>query len=276
MERLRDEAFGRYLIKRWEEAVFELDRRAAIPPELHNTNGDPLLLTTDHFEFEPASRADLESRLAGMEGVEADGSERDELVYVFMTPGNPMHASWETTLIGRAWFAGRALRLESNSVERADALRARVEAACGDLLRHRAREHADPMSPAVTAAAPDSAPEPPPPEAEQLFLEFKQRHYQDWIDQPLPALGGKTPARLPGLRREARRRRPAQGHGEPRAALCGRRRLRLLGDPEGAEARVGVRSHALRDSGGLRAIRPEGIQLSLSQGVKLLDFLPNA
>ena len=193
VERLREEAFGRYLIKRWEEAVFELDSRAAIPPEHHNTDGDPLLLTTDHFEFEPAARAEVESRLAGMEGAEADDSEQDEAVYVFMTPGNPMHASWENTVIGRAWLAGRALRLESNSVERADALRARVEAACGDLLRHRAREHADPMSPSVLAGVPDSTPETLPPEAEQLLLEFKQRHYDDWIDQPLPVLEGKTP-----------------------------------------------------------------------------------
>jgi hypothetical protein len=110
-----------------------------------------------------------------------------------MTPGNPMHRSWENTVVGRAWLAGGALRLETNSRERADALRARVEAACGDLLRHRAREHTDPMSPSVLAGVPDSAPEAPPPEAEQLLLEFKQRHYDDWIDQPLPALEGKTP-----------------------------------------------------------------------------------
>ena len=193
VERLREEPFGRYLIKRWEEAVFELDRRAAIPPELHNTDGDPLLLTTDHFELEPAARAELESRLAGMEGVEAEDSEQDGAVYVFLTPGNPMHATWENTVIGRAWLAGGALRLETNSRERADALRGRVEVACAGLLRHRAREHADPLSPAVAAAASDSTPEALPPEAEQLLLEFKQRHYDGWLDQPLPALDGKTP-----------------------------------------------------------------------------------
>jgi len=193
VERLREEAFGRYLIKRWEEAVFELDHFAAIPPELHNTDGDPLLLTTDHFEVEPANRAEVARRLAGMEGVEVDDSGPDEAVYVFQTPGNPMHASWESTVIGRAWLAGGALRLETNSRERADALRARVEAACGDLLRHRAREHTDPMSPSVLAGVPESAPEALPPGAEQLLLEFKQRHYADWIDQPLPALDGKTP-----------------------------------------------------------------------------------
>jgi hypothetical protein len=71
------------------------------------------------------------------------------------------------------------------------ALRARVEAACTDGIRHRAREHADPMS--SKAAPAKSDPEPPPPEAEQFLLEFKERHYADWLDHSLPALDGMTP-----------------------------------------------------------------------------------
>ena len=197
VEKLRDEAFGRYLIGRWEEAVAELDREAAIPAGLQNTDGDPLLLTTDHFELEPAARAEVQVRLAGMEGVEVEdaGGEPDPgaAVYVFLTPGNAMHASWENTVIGRACLEEAALRLETNSRERADALRARVEAACGGLLRHRAREHADPLSPRVRAPRRDSPPGPPPPEAESLLLDFKRRHYAEWPDQPLPALGGLSP-----------------------------------------------------------------------------------
>lgn len=198
VERLRDEPFGRYLIKRWEEGAAELDRRAAIPPQLRNTDGDPLLLTTDHFELEPAARAEIEARLAGMEGVEAEDAEGepepDVAVYVFASPGNRMHASWENTLIGRVCVEGAALRLETNSRERADALRARVESACEGLLRHRIREHSDPLSPPVRSAAASAPPdEPPPPEAEQFILEFKRRHYAEWPDEALPALGGQSP-----------------------------------------------------------------------------------
>ena len=198
VERLRDEAFGRYLIERWEEAVDELDLRAEIPPELHNTDGDPFLFTTDHFALDPAARAEVDARLAGMEGVEAEDGEGDDgregdSVYVFLSAGNRMHASWENTVVGRASLTGAALRLETNSRERADALRARVEAACGGLLRHRAREHADPLSPPVQAAAGKIPPEPPPPEAEQLMLDFKRRHYAEWLDTALPALEGRSP-----------------------------------------------------------------------------------
>jgi hypothetical protein len=58
------------------------------------------------------------------------------------------------------------------------------------------------------------------PEAAQLVLEFKRRHYATWLDEPIPALGGLTP-------REAVRRRAS------------RRRLELLlQDMEQAEARA--------------------------------------
>lgn len=204
VERLRDEAFGRYLIARWEEAVDELDARAEIPPQLRNTEGDLLLLTADHFEIQATARAEVESRLAAMEGVEVeqeaggDDAPEEGSTYVFLTEGNRMHASWENTVVGRACLTGTKLRLEANSLERADALRTRVEAACGKLLRHRAREHADPLAPPVRAAAATAAaaappPEPAPAEIEQLLLDVKRRHYADWPDQSVPALDGLSP-----------------------------------------------------------------------------------
>jgi len=205
VERLRDEPFGRYLIRRWEEAVEEFDRCAEIPQQIQNTDGDLLLLTIDHFEIEPAARADVESRLAGMEGVEVEGAEgdaeRDGSAYVFLSAGNRMQASWGNTLIGRAWLEGRLLRLETNSRARSDTLRARVEAACGGLIRHRAREHSDPLSSRAGPAAASSPPEDAPPEVQQLLLDLKRRHYAEWPDHALPALGGLSPREAVGTTR---------------------------------------------------------------------------
>ena len=197
VERLRDEAMGRYLIRRWEEAVEELDRRYASPPQLHNTDGDPLLLTTDHFELDPAHRCDVESRLAALEGVEAPDPDDEQPAYTFLRPGNLRREnavpSLENTVIGRAWLSGSGLHVETNSRERADALRERIEAACGDLIRHRARDHSDPLSSAQPPAEFGSGASAAPPEAQQLVLEFKAQHYADWLDQPLPALARATP-----------------------------------------------------------------------------------
>ena len=47
-------------------------------------------------------------------------------------------------------------------------------------------------------------PEMPPPEAQQLVLEFKRSHYAGWLDEALPGLGGKS-------LREAARSRAGRG-----------------------------------------------------------------
>jgi hypothetical protein len=194
VERLRDETIGRSLIARWEAAVADLDRAQAEPPQLHNTDGDPLLLTVDHFVFALTGRAELEACLGAMDHVQSPEADEPEPHFTFLRAGNAMHKSWDTTVIGRAVVTDGTLKLETNSVRRADTLRQRVETACGDRLRHRAREHADPTSPRVQAAS-GRVPTLPleSPEAAELLRAYKERHYADWIDQPLPVLRGQTP-----------------------------------------------------------------------------------
>jgi hypothetical protein len=189
-ERLRDAAFVRYLARRWQEAVEVLDVRALIPPDLRNTDGHPLLLTTDHFDVGPVDRAAVEAALAGLEDAESPEPDDDPPAFHFLRSGNPINRGMENTVIGRAWLGDGRLHVETNSRERADALRARIEAACGERIRHRAREHTDPLS----AKAPRGRPvPPPPPEAQQFLLELRRRHYEGWADEPIPALGGRTP-----------------------------------------------------------------------------------
>ena len=134
-------------------------------------------------------------------GVERDGAFRplvprdlkEDPAYVFLRPGGTRHGNMGDTVLGRAVVSGETLRIETNSRERADALRKRVETACGDRIRHRGREHADPLPDKAALALPDSAPESLSPVPAQLALELKQHHYADWPDQPLPALKGRTP-----------------------------------------------------------------------------------
>jgi len=195
--RLRDDKTGRYLIARWEDAVEEADVRCSDPPRLQNTDGEELLLTVDLFAFEPALCDEVEKCLAALEGVEPPERGAPDQGYVFMRPGNAMHGSWENTVVGRAEVSAGKLRLETNSVARADSLRERIETACGDLIRHRAREHSDPTfqlrqggKPTDRGGAPVDI---PPADANRLVREFKDKHYADWADQPIPTLQGRTP-----------------------------------------------------------------------------------
>jgi hypothetical protein len=195
VDKLRDEPFGRYLIKRWERAVAEMDARASVLPQLHNTDGDPFLMTVDHLRFDRARRAELERALATLEGVDPPEEGDVGRSFTFLRPGNPMHKDWENTIIGRAVVSEGDLQLETNSVRRADELRRRVEQHLGPLVQHRGREHADPLSTGnrrPVGTSPRKSDIPPEVEAE-LVREYKERHYAAWLDQPIPALAGKTP-----------------------------------------------------------------------------------
>jgi hypothetical protein len=75
-----------------------------------------------------------------------------------------------------------------------DALRLRIEEACQGLLRRGKRSHTDPTA---AMAKPPEAPREPErtstPEEQAIVLEYKERHYAQWLHDSIPALGGKTP-----------------------------------------------------------------------------------
>jgi hypothetical protein len=184
----------RYIIRRWEEHVAT---EAAPPraPELQNTDGDALLFTVDHYDVKTGKEQEVTRMLAGIPGAVAPERESGEHATTFFDADGQ-------TIIGVARPGVAGLRLETNSIPRADALRDKVEAACGDRLRHRLREHTDPLSQlqdpsdelASTAPSPPEADADLDPETSAKFIQaFKDEHYADWTDQPLPALSDQTP-----------------------------------------------------------------------------------
>jgi hypothetical protein len=220
-ETLAAEGVDLALIHLWMDAVLELESLPALPPRLLNMDGDPLLFTTDHFSFPPHKRKQVLERLRRMKGAELQGEGLPAEI-VFVREGG-LHQALQHISdgidVGRAVVEQARLRLETNSVKRADTLRARVEAACEGLLTHRAREHADPQA---LLAQPDKdaealANEPPEPELLEALREFKARHYTGWLDMPLPILKGKTPrqaVRTPAGRRKVELLLKELEHGE--------------------------------------------------------------
>jgi len=192
LDRMRDDATGRALIRYWEDALDELAVAAETPVELTNTDGDPLLLTTDRFAIAAGDRAAVETGLADAGG-EAREIEGELPFWTFLGPPDPTRPDEPRLELGRASIDGTLLALETNSRNRADALRARVEAACGPLIRHRTRVHTDPLSERARVDGPAPPPEPIPPEIQHALREHKRRHYAAWVDDSLPALDGETP-----------------------------------------------------------------------------------
>jgi hypothetical protein len=149
-ERLLEPAVMRWLVEEWSDIV---DRLAHAPaPRPRNTDGDAQLMTMDHFDVVgdalEATRRIVALDGAGEERVERNG---DEIVVPIIRPSSGESLPGDT-VIGSVTIFGRRMLIATNSIARADALRARVEQACGALVHHRAREHADPTSPAARAS----------------------------------------------------------------------------------------------------------------------------
>ena len=142
-----------------------LTSRRGQQPTLSNTDGDPWTPTTDHLAFAPGDR----------------------------------NKAMENTVIGQINVTADRLRIETNSTRRGDALRAAVLAKTAPLVKHLLRnessmtqllEQAQESRARGTALPPRRI---AAPEELAIIKEYKRRHYTAWLDDRIPALGGKTP-----------------------------------------------------------------------------------
>ncbi|MEO7083684.1 MAG: SEC-C domain-containing protein [Gemmatimonadaceae bacterium] len=193
------------LIITWTNVAESL--RAAPPPTMTNTDGDPIAMTTDHFEL-LASRDDVARKLRLVEGAEKPEREGDDLVFAITKQGNAVHREWNNTVLARVVLSARGVQVETNSIPRADALRRAIEKQAGAVLRFRLRSEAN-MDFLINEAREERlagkrpSADHMPPEALAAVREFRQRHMQSWLDDSIPALGGLTPreaARVPKAR----------------------------------------------------------------------------
>ncbi len=180
------------LIDAWHACVEKMDRPKPFP-KLTNTDGDPFLLTTDHFDFRPEERDRIVSELQKLEGAQEPIEENGEVEVPFIKLGNAQNRSWENTVIGRVVVRDSRLKIETNSITRADILRARVESALDDRVHHRLREHADMEALSRSTARSRKKMEEPPAELKAMLRDFKEKHMAQWLDDEIPALDGLTP-----------------------------------------------------------------------------------
>lgn len=157
-------------------------------PELRDASGDALLLVTDHYRVHDA--AALAAALAAQPEVRGDAS-----------------AGWSRTQdagdgLVRSLLAinpGKSAdRIEvfAHTQRLADDGRTWFEAVAGAAVQHLTREITDPRSPQALAAA-GKRPAPPldidPQQLGELIGQALRRSYANWADEPIPALGGRTP-----------------------------------------------------------------------------------
>lgn len=206
-ERLREPGIQLALIYYWRASAVRAKARPV--PTFTNTDGDPLVFTTDHFDVLAPDRLTVVSRLVTLPGAqepETGEGVGGETVITITKPGNARIKSWDNTVIGRLVLKGKRLRAESNSVRRADALRTLMMSHLGDLVQHHLRDEVSDKELLRRAleASGGSAVEKPreqSPELDAIEREFKETHMLAWLDDEIPALGGLTPREAAKSRR---------------------------------------------------------------------------
>ncbi len=184
-----------------------------IAPTLHNHDGDKVSMQADRFDLVGARTLVLQqlSTIPGALPPEREGTGRSalEIVAVQRAPAaSAVHM--ESVIIGTITIAATSLTIESNSVKRADELKAAVERACGTNVRYRLRSaesmdalreraaQSTPLSNGMLTSEADM-----PPEVREAMRQMLAKFTAAWPDEPIPALGGATPrdaAQNPKLR----------------------------------------------------------------------------
>jgi hypothetical protein len=193
-----------------------LDVRDALrtPPKLCNTDGDPFVFHTLTFRVGSAQVAfDALAPLAWamakkdlLDGAEWNGDGSLKSVnFDWIVKGNPMHKTWDNTILGHLKISGRSLVAEVNSAQRAKRIREEVERRLGIFATHLSTTSQTPEEAiekrnksGKTARreieADDSALDPVlDPEVMRAFEAQLQEQVEGWVHQKIPALGGATP-----------------------------------------------------------------------------------
>ena len=162
-----------------------LDRVALPPrPKLVTVDGEPMIFAKVVFD------------LLDRDAVVRSLTDRDDIVdqgdgsYVWLEPAADAQRS-----IGVILIEEKRVVFETMSRRRAEKARDELSALCGGAVHFRAISYED-IDQALKHASPRAekkAPEVPSEEQQRLLGEFYQRHYRNWLDEPIPALGDRTP-----------------------------------------------------------------------------------
>jgi len=188
----------------WLGSIFE----PAIP-ELTNTDGEPMVMTRVSFHADDRGALERALDAAAADGLARAGD------HAWTWVGR--NASGADVSLGTLKLDGDLLGVEVNSVARGTRARELIERLAGAAVRHRATTHEDlhqKLVEAVTARALGREPAEPagtesspvaldPDVADALVAQLYSRHYRAWVDEPVPALDGRTPreaAKLPALK----------------------------------------------------------------------------
>lgn len=195
-------------------SYFEIVEQIENPPpiELRNTDGDPLEL----IQLRYALRCAPEQAFEALKGLALDHSDEDllsdakivagrlgEVSFPWIKRGNKQNKSWDNTILGHIEIGQGRLRVDVNSRPRAKRIRREIERRIGGEAIFEAESAQS--SEALLAVA-EGKPKKErakqraererfeaDPAVRELTERMGRQHWESWVDQRLPVLGGRTP-----------------------------------------------------------------------------------
>ena len=191
------------------ELYFDIDHVLNTMPQMLNTDGDPMEFHRLIYEIHSTDEAfeklcDLCVTMTPEElsaGAQRDNAGRIVRVeFPWDRLGHKKMSGMPNTVLGRIVLDGQRLIAEINSAERAEALRREIDSRLGNVGRFQVDEIQDMdslMNEHTSGTNGKTVSEQEAfmqhPEVQEQVAEMMSRHWESWVDQKIPALGGISP-----------------------------------------------------------------------------------
>jgi hypothetical protein len=181
-EEISRDLVGSIISEYWMEL---LTAKRPLPQVVDASTGEPIALTTDRYRVSDwEALIGILSAQPDVEGDPLEGWVRFE----------PLEDEARRSRASLTKKSSDALEVFCRTVKLADEARRWLEEIAGAVVQLKGREIVDPMSPKARETARKSPETEIPPELKaRVEREFLKRHYERWPDEPVPALGGKSP-----------------------------------------------------------------------------------
>lgn len=158
-------------------------------PQMRTTDDEELVFCKAHYAIR--DREGVLARLAAIPDLESDDDG-----FTWINPAGNQHIGPGPVTLGRVHVNGDALVLETMSKERNTRGRAMLEGALGSMILHRADSIQDPEVAIEQYRSRGGSPknhEVPEDIQRQVVGQYLRDYYARWLDEEIPALGGKSP-----------------------------------------------------------------------------------
>ena len=196
------------------EAYIDIDHHLHTPPIMQNTDGDPMEFHKLVFEIkDPESAFEKLASLCTVESPKTlrETAETDKKGHIckvnfpWTKKGNKKIAHYDNTILGEVSIDHKKMTILVNSANRAKSIRKAVETRLGSEVKFKidAIENMDSImnNPDKDSFDHKKIQEKHDvlmqnPEIRKQFEKTLLKHWDDWVDMKLPALGNKTPRKI--------------------------------------------------------------------------------